>query len=159
MSHQAICTIRAAVPGDSRCMFRWANQPDSLAASLQTRNRISPEEHQRWFAERLSDPNSRIWIIELAGKAVGQIRIQDKGYGPEIAIYVDAGARRQGIAGDALEQALQVAPSLWRNAAVIARVLTDNKRSKRFFLQHGFTLDRESGDHDVYVRTPVTSRD
>lgn len=158
MTDQPNCAIRPAENHDTMSLLSWANQPDSLNASLFTQNKIALQEHERWFAERLSDPNTRIWIIEQAGNPVGQVRLQDKGDGPEVAIFVEATARGSSIAGTALELALQEAQSVWRGAPIFARILKNNSGSKRFFARHGFILRDDAGDHEVYIRAPGDRR-
>ena len=154
MTQQPVCVIRPAENQDTMCLLSWANQPDSLNASLFTRQKIAREAHERWFAERLLDPNTRIWVIEQTGKPVGQIRRQDKGEGLEVAIFVEAAVRGCGIAGDALELALQEAQAVWCDAPILARILKHNSQSKRFFARHGFSLHDDAGDHEVYIRNP-----
>lgn len=146
------CRIRRAGTGDVERLFEWVRRPDSLRSSIITRTAPNRQDHRRWFADRLSDPGTRIWIVECGREPVGQVRFQDKGMGPEISIYVEAAARRRGFASRALQLALAEARSVWPGAVAIARVRTNNERSRRFFEMQGFHLDAEATDHWIYAR-------
>ena len=113
---------------------------------------VAWDSHKGWFETRLADPHTRIWIVERDAIAVGAVRLQDKGDGPEVAIYIDAPARGAGIAGAALSLALDEAHSVWPGREAIARVRSDNIASRRLFEGAGFALRHQAEDHLVYLR-------
>ncbi len=68
--------LRGATPEDMELVWRWANDPETRAASF-TPEPIPWESHVEWFRRRLSDPNCRIYIAEDdLGNPVGQIRFE-----------------------------------------------------------------------------------
>lgn len=144
--------LRPMTAGDAALLFAWVNSPDSLAASLDTQAPVARDVHEDWVATRLADPLTRIWIVEQDDAPVGSIRFQDKGDGPEVAIYIDAPARDAGIAGAALGLALDAARVVWPGAQAIARVRPDNVASQRLFGRAGFALQRQASDHLIYTR-------
>lgn len=144
--------LRPTADGDAALLFAWLNRPDSLAASLDTSAPVAWDSHKGWFETRLADPHTRIWIVERDAIAVGAVRLQDKGDGPEVAIYIDAPARGAGIAGAALSLALDEAHSVWPGREAIARVRSDNIASRRLFEGAGFALRHQAEDHLVYLR-------
>jgi UDP-2,4-diacetamido-2,4,6-trideoxy-beta-L-altropyranose hydrolase len=146
------CRLRPAEPEDAAQLYVWVNRPDSIASSLTTKEAVSWEEHQRWFAARLSDPRSILFVVEVEGTPVGQLRLQDKGEGPEVAIYIAPPWRNSGIATNALEAGLREARSRWPGALAIARVRRDNARSQRLFERSGFVPAAIAPDHIVYRR-------
>ena len=145
--------LRPVTAEDAALLFDWLNRPDSLAASLDTSAPVAWDVHKGWFDARLADPQTRIWIVERDAATVGGIRLQDKGDGPEIAIYIDAAARGAGAAAAALGLALDEAHSVWPGSEVIARVRPDNATSRRLFEHAGFTLRHQGDDHLIYLRT------
>lgn len=144
--------LRPVMAEDAALLFAWVNSPDSLAASLDTHAPVTRDVHEDWFEARLADPLTRIWIIERHGDPVGSVRIQDKGDGPEVAIYIDTPARGAGIAGTALGLALDEAHTVWPGSEAIARVRTDNTASQRLFAGAGFVLLQRADDHLIYTR-------
>jgi UDP-2,4-diacetamido-2,4,6-trideoxy-beta-L-altropyranose hydrolase len=145
--------LRPVTAEDAALLFAWLNRSDSLAASLDTGTPVAWDVHKGWFDARLADPRTRIWIVERDTAAVGGIRLQDKGDGPEIAIYIDAPARGAGIAAAALGLALDEAHSVWPSSAAIARVRPENAASQRLFERAGFALRHQGDDHLIYRRT------
>ena len=146
------CRLRPAGPEDAAQFYVWVNRPDSVASSLTTREAVSWEEHRDWFTARLSDSRSRIFIVHVDTTPVGQVRLQDKGEGPEVAIYIEAPWRNRGIATNALEAALREARFRWPGAFAIARVRNDNTRSQLLFERSGFVAAAIAADHIVYRR-------
>ena len=143
--------LRPVTAADAALLFAWVNSPDSLAASLDTHEPVAREKHEGWFAARLADPNTRIWIVEQDSAPVGSVRFQDKGDGPEVAIYIEASAREAGIAGSALGLALEEARGVWPGREAIARVRPDNAASQRLFECAGFVQQRQVSDHLIYT--------
>jgi UDP-2,4-diacetamido-2,4,6-trideoxy-beta-L-altropyranose hydrolase len=71
-------TLRLARESDCRLLFAWADDPAARAASFHSAS-LSWEDHSRWFADRMQDPQSVIYIGETArGEPVGVVRFQIK---------------------------------------------------------------------------------
>src|SRR5208282_1943560 len=69
-------SLRLVRESDCRLLFAWADDPVARAASFHSAA-ISWENHSRWFAERLQDPQSVIYIGEnAADEPVGLVRFQ-----------------------------------------------------------------------------------
>ena len=145
-------TLRAADITDAAVLFEWVNQSDSRKASLKSQDPVSWGDHCAWLAARLADPGARIWIIEVSGRAAGQIRFQDKGGGPEIAIYVEPEFRRAGIAVSALTAALDRARLIWPGRNAIARVRLENAMSRRLFERAQFSPQDCDGETLIFTR-------
>jgi RimJ/RimL family protein N-acetyltransferase len=145
-------TLRPASGADARLFFDWANRDDSIASSLATQGHIQWEEHRSWFEARLQDRDTRIWVLEASGRSVGQIRLQDKGEGPEVSIYVEPQDRRCGIAAAALGIALEQASAIWPGVRILARVRHDNTASQVFFRKAGFVELEKRPDHILLYR-------
>ena len=69
-------SLRPLEPRDRERLLAWRNSPD-IAAWMYSDHRISPEEHERWFAAALADPRRRYWIIEAAGRPAGLANLYD----------------------------------------------------------------------------------
>ncbi len=149
--------LRPAGPDDARLLFDWANTPESRDASLRDQTVIKWDHHRKWFAARLRDPKSAIWIVEEDTTPVGQIRFQDQGEGPEIAIFVCRAARHRGIARFALDTALRLALVQWPDTRVIARAKIGNQASRHLFESAGFRSVTTDPDHLKFVYPPLSS--
>lgn len=144
----AAVRLRPATEADCDRLFAWINDRDARAAAIKGPAPIPYETHVAWLAARLADPDCRLWIIECDGLAVGQVRLQGDESGREVSIFVDRAARRRGIAGEAIEQAL----AAFGGRLAHARVRTTNTASRRLFESLGFRLAAEQPEFIVYVR-------
>ena len=142
--------IRNAEKKDSLLLFKWFNEVDSLKFKIKTQKRISIENHNKWFDERLIDIKTHIWIIQdKSNNPIGQIRFQkldEKFY--DIDIYIARENRKKGIASKAL--------SLAENKAGVkplrAIVNNNNTTSRVFFLKNGFKINLENKSFIQLVR-------
>lgn len=139
-------TLRPAEPEDAALLYDWVNRPDSLAAKLQTTEPVRRDVHQKWFDARLDSEACRLFLILLNGERVGQVRLEDRGDGYEVDIYIVPAARGAGIASAAIAQARD---ALWKtrpDAILVAKVKAENTASQALFNGLGFTvIDRNKG--------------
>jgi UDP-4-amino-4,6-dideoxy-N-acetyl-beta-L-altrosamine N-acetyltransferase len=68
--------LRPLRPEDKDRLLAWRNSPE-VAAYMFTDHRISPEEHERWFAGIAGDEQRAFWIIEVDGAAAGLANLYD----------------------------------------------------------------------------------
>ena len=142
--------IRNAEKKDSLLLFKWFNEVDSLKFKIKTQKRISIENHNKWFDERLLDIKTYIWIIQdKNNNPIGQIRFQkldEKFY--DIDIYIARENRKKGVASKAL--------SLAENRAGVkplrAIVNNNNNTSRVFFLKNGFKINLKNKNFIQLVR-------
>ncbi len=140
-------TVRQVTAADSDTIFGWANDPAVREHSLNQKT-ISPEEHAAWFNNKIVAPDSRMYIMELEGVPVGQIRFDIDILQSRAAIgySVDAAFRGKGL-GSAVTRlgiaALQAArPDIREIKAVVK---TTNIPSRQVFEQLNFLkLDEET---------------
>jgi RimJ/RimL family protein N-acetyltransferase len=146
--------LRRVRPADSGLLLDWVNQPDSLAGKLRTSGPIAREQHEAWFASRLADPETFLWIIESVQRPVGQLRLMKAEGVYEVDIFVVPDQRQSGVARQALAEGLRNLARARKGAQMIrARVKPDNVRSQRLFLRAGFVLVARNSDHLVYDLT------
>jgi UDP-2,4-diacetamido-2,4,6-trideoxy-beta-L-altropyranose hydrolase len=138
--------LRLARPSDCRLLFEWATDPESRAASFHS-DSISWEDHNRWFAERLQDSHSVIYIGECAtGEPVGLVRFQMKDECAVLSVNVAAAFRGRGWGRELI---LFSTHALVRDHAVrriLACVKPENQASLRLFEASGF---RRTGSEQV----------
>lgn len=142
--------LRPAITEDVDRLFAWVNMPDSLAGKLRTARPIPYDSHRRWCESRLADPSCRIRIIELDGVPVGQLRLEPGSYGYEVDIYVEAGSRQNGLAANALAQAIADLRANEPESVFIATIRSENQASRCLFERLGFRLTASAPDHLVY---------
>lgn len=147
--------LRPATDADVDRLFQWVNRPDSLANKLQTQAPIAREAHCAWFRERQASADTKIWIAESDGAAVGQVRLDRHGDELEVDIYVDQPARGKGLALAMLDDARTNAAAHWPALGLVARIKPDNWASRRVFSRAGYGRVTVAPDHLIYHRDPA----
>jgi RimJ/RimL family protein N-acetyltransferase len=135
---------------DAGLLHDWVNRPDSLSGKLLSKGAIGWEDHCRWLEARLADQATRLWIIEAGGTAAGQVRLQDRGGGWEVDIYILPERRSGGLASKAVSTAIAALHGEFPGAPVLARVLPHNEASIALFRAVGFVPAGSHPDHLLF---------
>jgi predicted dehydrogenase/L-amino acid N-acyltransferase YncA len=137
--------LRPAGPHDLDRLLDWRNDPVVRAASRSS-DEIPADHHAAWYAARLEDGSTRIFIIEHRGAPVGQVRVdrleRDRG---EIHIALSAEARNRRLASPALRLALGHGARPLGLRIVVANVRETNIASLRAFARAGFVERSQEG--------------
>ncbi len=132
-------TLRPAGEGDARRLLDWANDASTRAASFD-REPITWEEHVEWLDAVLADPGRRLWIGQVAGRAVGQVRVDRAPDGTGlVSIGLAPEARGRGLGRALLAAGLDAAARELGIHRARAIVRADNLPSRRLFEAAGFT--------------------
>ena len=132
--------LRPVSEPDVRLLWKWANDPAARRASFD-RDLIPWEEHVTWFAGRMSNDSSFMWIMEdLKECKLGLVRFD---LGPDneaavISIYLDEQVRGQGRGAWLIRRGCDLLAEHWGGHRVEAIVSIDNLASLRTFERAGF---------------------
>lgn len=133
--------IRTVKPDDSERLFNWRNHPTIRAVSRNT-DTIKWEDHSRWFASVLSDPNRFLLIGESYGESIGVVRFDIRNNEAEVSIYLVPDTKTSVRGRDLLQSAEQWCsfnrPSM---NTLRAHVLGHNERSQHLFLAAGYDIE------------------
>jgi len=126
-------SFRPVSGDDERLLFDWANDPAVRSNAVHT-DTIPFEQHRNWFAKKLSDPGVRIYIMEVDGRPVGQVRYEKDTDGSWLIDYsIDAQYRGRGYGTQILAQTMDRVPG-----AKTALVKRGNTASQQVFEKLGF---------------------
>ncbi|RPJ12318.1 MAG: N-acetyltransferase, partial [Deltaproteobacteria bacterium] len=89
--------LRPARDGDATVYFNWANDPEVRRNAFNS-DMISWPTHKVWFASKLTDPCSHLFVLEAQTLAVGQIRFDRKHNEASIDYSLDRLVRGRGWA-------------------------------------------------------------
>jgi RimJ/RimL family protein N-acetyltransferase len=144
-------SLRQARPDDEDRLRRWRNEAATQAASF-TSAEVSVDEHQRWFARKLQDPDCVLLIVEVDGHPAGQVRLDRLNPDvAEISVGLAPEARGRGLGREAIRRAVREAPRLLHVKEIAARVKPDNRASLSAFVAAGFEVVR-SDESSVELR-------
>lgn len=137
---QVVVSLRPVTHADRSRTWAWNADPAVRAQSLDPRP-ITAETHLRWFAARMADPLTRMWIVLADGLAVGLVRLQrQRADGlATISIVIDGAIRSRGMGRAAIKLACRA-----NGGPVIAEILTSNTASIACFEAAGFAAAGES---------------
>lgn len=130
---------RLATEADCELLFQWANDPLTRAASF-SQIAITWEEHCRWLAGRLTDPEHRYYLACLSsGTPIAQVRFAWQGLAEAvISVSLAPEFRGVGLGGRIISRACQQALAERPGATIRALIRPDNAVSVHAFVQAGF---------------------
>ncbi len=124
--------LRPAVADDRDRLLGWRNDPVSVQCS-ETGREVRPDEHRAWYAAKLDDPGTRIWIGEVDGVAMGMIRLDVRAAEGRVSIALDPNHRRRGLGGQLLERTQELLAGDFQLDCLVARVAKGNVASRHLF--------------------------
>ena len=131
--------LRPAIPADRDLVLDWANDPVTRAASFHPEP-IGTEAHATWYAARMAGLDDRLWIAELDGRPVGQVRAERSEHGEvEVGISVAPEARGRGLARPVLQAGMAAVARDLRPTRFVAVIRPANVISLAVFRGEGFT--------------------
>ncbi|MFM9879524.1 MAG: UDP-2,4-diacetamido-2,4,6-trideoxy-beta-L-altropyranose hydrolase [Burkholderiaceae bacterium] len=139
-STPADLTLRRARAEDAALYFFWVNDPAVRASAFEPATITWPV-HQRWFAARLADPASRLYVLTAAGLPVGQIRfdgVRQAGLPVRVDYSLDALVRGRNWAAHLVAAGLVCLRSEGP-VSLCAEVKAGNTASQAVFRKLGFT--------------------
>ena len=149
--------LRSARQEDAQLLWRWFNDPTVRRASF-SEDAIGWDQHVRWLDDRLSDPDTRLFlVISTDDRPLGQIRFDRDGSEARISFSLDAGARGSGISSPAIRLGVSAILDAWPDVSkVVALVRVENTPSNRAFRGAGFRLrdevlvgQKKAGEYDL----------
>jgi len=154
MMATAPLTVRLATAADAGRVWTWRNDPNTRGNSLQSAAIPWPQ-HEAWFAARLADPDTILYIIEedTAGPVAHVRYNRHDGDAAEVHITVAPDCRGRGFGTAALQVTLRAAMETLQVRRIDAVVKQDNVASRRAFERVGFVRDAaRSADGLIHLR-------
>jgi len=131
--------LRPARRDDSDRLRDWRNDAETRRWS-RVQSEVSPQEHEGWLSQVLEDPQTRLWVAEVNGIAVGQIRVTREREGwAELHVSVAPSARGRALGTALIVEASGRALAGPDVSGLVAHVKDGNVASLRAFARAGFT--------------------
>lgn len=150
--------LRPACPDDVGLYFNWANEPEVRRQAIQAEP-ISWKSHQKWFSNKLTDSQSRLFVLLAGALPVGQIRFDRQGEEAQIDYSLDALVRQRGWGA----QLVAMGTALFQQTDPIrirADVKVENHSSRAVFARLGFDKSEsaQGGGYISFYLNPVLSQ-
>jgi UDP-2,4-diacetamido-2,4,6-trideoxy-beta-L-altropyranose hydrolase len=131
-------SIRKVDANDLEICFNWANDPLVREQSY-NQDQISLTEHTNWFNQKIYDPNSFFYIIEVEQKPIAQIRFQVHGQQATLGYLTDPSIRNKGLGTYVLSKGIEkFIEDYRRNIQIVGYVKNSNMASQRSFEKLSF---------------------
>jgi UDP-2,4-diacetamido-2,4,6-trideoxy-beta-L-altropyranose hydrolase len=129
---------RRAMSEDAEPVWEIVSDPRARSQSFETR--LFPfSEHEAWFRDRLSRPDSALWVIERDGQVGGFVRYDREDSSAVISIAVATALSGRGLGTQLLKDTADEACRTLDVSRVHGLVFEDNPASKAVFTKAGFT--------------------
>ncbi len=140
-------SLRRSRTNDATLLFDWANDPEVIKNS-KSRRVVRWEEHVVWLEKLLGGSDSELYVFEVNGLPVGQIRFDRNEEHATLTYSIDRDFRGRGLGKALVESGLSM---LGMNQVdyVRAFVRRENTASSRVFLGLGFA-QTDDDDPDFY---------
>lgn len=128
---------------DLKLLLSWANEQYKEGLKINTKKKITLEEHRKWFHTTNNNEFNFFYMIHYKKNKVGQIRLEKKRNLFEIDIFIDKSYRRNNIAAFALKFAISNVNVSYPKC-FLARVKSTNIASIKFFKKLGFECRKDN---------------
>jgi len=135
-------SLREAIEKDLQKIFEWRNNPEIRKNSF-NQEEIKPEEHNRYWSERLAKNDAYSFIVVSDGEDVGLVRLDKEGDAYEVHIMIAPGKQGKGFGTAAIEKIKETAAKLGIKK-LVARVKGGNIVSEKIFRENGFVKEGET---------------
>ena len=134
--------LRSALSEDIVLYYNWVNDPEVRKNAINAAP-ISWETHSVWFTKKLQEANNWLYVFEVAGLPVGQIRFEKEGNEVNIDYSLDVIVRGRGW-GSLLVSMGSDLMQMTEPVKLFANVKVQNKASSSVFLRAGFKEESSS---------------
>ena len=119
-------------------MLNWAND-ETVRKNAFNQEQIKSDQHAKWFANALADPNIIIYILMDNDMPVGQCRLNVEGDTAEIDYSIESSQRGKGLGELILELVISdIHKSNYKIDKLIGKVKSSNGASQHCFEKNGF---------------------
>lgn len=128
-------TIRNVKASDEKLLLDWVNEDEVRKQSF-NQDYVSENEHSKWFADKLNDPDCIIFIGEdEKGYPIGQVRFDINRARAEalIDISIESSLRGMGLANKLLSKSLDKWKMIEPGIKLVAEVRNENHASEKLF--------------------------
>lgn len=141
--------LRRVREEDSEILFKWTNDPTVRKNAFNTKP-VEWEEHQKWFASKLGNSNSKVYLMLKREEPVGQIRFDRENDYWKLSYSIAREYRGQGLGTELVKLGLEEV-----RGKVKAWVKKDNPASLKVFDSLGFGRENNGEEDSVQFVWPL----
>jgi RimJ/RimL family protein N-acetyltransferase len=131
--------LRPVNKEDIELLFEWANDSEVREMAVNS-ERIVWEDHHCWFNKKLTNTDTRIFILTDGDQNFGQIRFDKSEEGWTIDYSIGREFRKKGLGNEIIRLGIEV----MKSEKLIAFVKPQNMSSMHVFEKQGFRFEGEA---------------
>ena len=147
MTDKTKILLQTATLGDMQRIFEWRNDP-WLVPYSSTQQKVTWEEHSKWFLKAIKDDKKVIYIIQANRTPVGQVHFFRDGDDASVGISIMQPYTGKGYGVQALKEGCQSILNMWYIKTICGFIRNDNQASVSAFRKAGFVINKN------YEKTP-----
>ena len=128
--------VRRCATKDMKLLYNWSNDKLVRSQSFNS-NKITIEEHEKWFADKMKNEKSLILINEFENKPVGLVRFELESSNSLIGILIDKSCRGKGLSSIMLIKSTEEYFASF-SKPILAYIKEGNTTSLKAFKRAGF---------------------
>jgi UDP-2,4-diacetamido-2,4,6-trideoxy-beta-L-altropyranose hydrolase len=145
--------VRRVSEADMKQCFIWASDPEVRFQSYNSGS-IEYSGHVTWFNQKLNDPDSYFYILEIQHKPVAQIRFQVKNEEAVLGYLADKSLRSKGLGTTILSKGIEAFTNEFKKPINISGyVKKSNIASQRSFEKLSFIRSETNEFEDSFKYT------
>ncbi len=149
--------LRFAQEEDCNDIYEWRNDPITIRFSPS--GGVEYKNHLQWFAKKIKDQNTQLFIIlNQEQQKIGIIRFDKEEEKAEVSINLNPKHRRQGYGKKSLQKALEIYFNNFNIDEITARINPENEASLKLFLGLGFK-DTHNRDENKLIIMALSKKD
>ncbi len=137
--------VRQATMADGDLLLEWRNEPEVRRWSFST-DLVDRGTHMGWLTRELQSPQPLLFVGELNGEPIGQVRFSECDLGFEIGISLARSTRGKGLASPLILAGISRVLDMTNASRIIAQIKPENERSIAAFELAGFVEVAKEGD-------------
>lgn len=145
-------TLRPILETDLEATLAWRNRSEARIWFKNTAE-LSLDQHRNWYRQYLQKADDLVFMVEVAGQAVGQVSVYDldrEAQTGEVGRFLVGGEHAgRGHMRAAISALLELCATSLSLGYVFLEVKVANERARRIYLGLGFV---EEAINDGYVR-------
>jgi RimJ/RimL family protein N-acetyltransferase len=137
--------LRPATADDIDLTYSWINDREVRKFAFNS-DFVSKENHEKWFMNKLSDPNCLFLIATLENNSIGSFRIDIENDEGIISFLLDPKLHGRGLGKVLLNEGIKISRKKYPTLNFVGYVLVNNKASVNLFRKLGFIeLEKKQG--------------
>ncbi len=151
--------LREIEAGDIKRLFTWRNHPE-IRKNFFTTDPVVWGEHEKWFREKIADPDAKIYMAFDKDRCLGTVRFEKRGAVVQCSVMVNPDCIGQGFGTKIIAMGTRkYLAEMQTSKIIIAEVKVNNIPSLEAFQKAGFIAKYVTLAYDHKDECFITNHD